>query len=294
MAGNTSLEPMRFSRSRARALLRLLCICSIMVLSACGMQNPFASSSGQQPPVQKNAPPPPQNAGMSDTTSHMEPLKLEPTPRVNYKNMFGKSLRSDEERLDRLERAVQNLRNEFDKSAPSIKRLMAIERDIQDLLVELRKMADESDAMMVSSSMASEATVPQAPPAQKKARAKPKVKAPPPVTGGKASVYDVRTGEHPGKTRIVLDVNSKTGFSTDIDNDEKIMIVELPNASWDTATSRNLRNSPYISSYKAEETGEGSMLIFQLKRNVKIAYQGDLKSLSASAGRRIVIDLTDG
>jgi hypothetical protein len=45
---------------------------------------------------------------------------------------------SDEaDRLDRLENAVQELRNDFDTITPAITRLVAIEGDIQKLITQL-------------------------------------------------------------------------------------------------------------------------------------------------------------
>lgn len=217
----------------------------------------------------------------------------------NPKNIFGKSLRSDGERLDRLERAVQDMRNEFDSIKPSVKRLMAVEGDIQDLIVELRRLSDDP-GLAAPAPRPTLAPQPIAPPpvmappkapapvmAPKKSFQK---KSPPPVSNGQATVYDVRVGEHPGKTRIVLDVNAKTNYSLDIDNNEKIMVVELPSAGWSAAASRNFGRSPAIASYSVEPAGDGQMLIFQLKRAANVLYQDDIPALNGS-GRRIVIDL---
>jgi len=221
------------------------------------------------------------------------------TSNLNPKNLFGKSLRSDSDRLDRLERAMQDLRNEFDNVKPSVKRLMAIEADIQSLVGELRRLAEEPS--LASNRTAARQLTPAPKPqvmnaspvitpmaAKPKPKAAVQRKAPPPASQG-TTVYDVRVGEHPGKTRIVLDTNTKASFSIDVDNNEKIMVVDLPNAKWTAAASKNL-SSKTLSSYRVEEAGEGNLLIFQLKKSAEILSQKEIPG-TAGSGRRIVIDL---
>lgn len=241
----------------------------------------------------------------ANNTIEQEPLRpvtKSPVPQrttlySNPKNLFGTDLRSNEDRLDRLERSVQDLRNDFENVRPSIKRLMAIEGDIQNLITELKRLND--DPSLASSSQ--NAFRPNTPtpirpnsatpvkPAQTAKAAPSQTKTPPPVQGGKASIYDIRVGEHPGKTRIVFDANAKTSFDVDIDNGEKIMVVELPDASWSAKNSMRFGNSSFVNSYSVEPSGNGSMAIFQLKRNAKIGYKADLGG--TGAGRRLVVDL---
>jgi hypothetical protein len=250
---------------------------------------------------------------MSPPIEMAEEKRIIPVPKApkpsnfNPKNIFGKSLRSDSDRLDRLERATQDMRNDFNAVQPSIRRLMAIEGDIQNLIAELEKLnADPSLATgSMTSKRAAKATRTTRPQVTKNTKSNRKqiltpsratsstnfVKKSPPSVDGAPNVYDVRIGEHPGKTRIVMDINSKVGFNIDIDNNEHIMIVELPNASWSAAMSKSFAKSPYITSYNAEASGSGYIAIFQLKRDARIGYKADLDGFTGSS-RRIVIDVT--
>lgn len=273
-----------------------------------------------------------QSEEMADATSHMQPaaeaprvIPAAPRQQLNPKNLFGKSLRSDDERLDRLERAVQDMRNEFNNVEPSIRRLMAIEGDIQNLIAELQELSEDPSMAKPLRPQPVAEPMPLTPkqptktvPKPIKTRPAPTASVEPvaivPVTAptaaaapttapaqtfsrpdpnGNTGVYSVRVGEHPGKTRIVLDVGTKQTFRTDIDNNEKIMIVELPDAQWSAAKSQNFGKSPFISSYKVEETGDGHMMIFQLKNKAKIGYEAEIGSVNGQ-GRRIVIDLING
>lgn len=234
---------------------------------------------------------------------------------VNPKNIFGKSLRSDTERMDRLERAVQDLRNEFDQAEPSIRRLTALEGEIQKLIKELKVLNNDTSGFTTPTAVkrntssqgivgfgASPSVTKRAnnAPASKATPVKPaptkapvksyQKKSPPNIANGVASVFDVRVGEHPNRTRIVMDVSSTTGFNIDIDNNENIIIIELPQAGWTAAKSKNFAKSNFISSYRVESSESGHMMILQLKRDAKVVYKGDLKSNTGNS-RRLVIDL---
>ena len=45
---------------------------------------------------------------------------------------------------------------------------------------------------------------------------------------GAPAVTGVRTGKYPNRTRMVLDLNTAAKYSYDIDNNERLMLVELP------------------------------------------------------------------
>lgn len=219
------------------------------------------------------------------------------------KNLFARSLRSDKERIDRLERAVQNMRNEFESIRPSIRRLTALEGEIQTLIRELRTLNGDATPMVVPPR-----TVIQQQPVQPTIitqSSAPRIinntaynggtttyqkKSPPPAAGGKATIYDLRVGEHAGRTRIVMDSNAKTSFNVDIDNAERIAVIDLPNAAWSDKMAQSFAKSNFISSYKVEPSGNGHIVILKLKRGAKVSYKDDLKG-TKGASRRLVLDL---
>jgi len=278
-------------KDQSRVFLRpfaqsTLFLSMILGVSACGMiSNPFGGN--------KDNPPEPRFESVLADEDDMAP------PRgMNTNNLFSQNLRGDDARLDRLERAVQDMRNDFDTVRPSIDRLISIEQDIQDLIGQLETLtvAEPFPAPAMAAPQAlqePQTTNNIMPNAQKITAPKQEIITTPPVAGGVASVYNVRVGTHPGKARIVLDANTKTPFTADLDNNEKILVIDLPNANWTAAISKSI-NNPVIASYKVEakENGAGSMMIIQLKKNTSIAYQDSLKALSGS-GQRLVIDLAN-
>ncbi len=215
----------------------------------------------------------------------------------NPKNIFGKDLQNDSARIDRLERAVQDMRNDFNLVEPSIRRLMVIENDMQRLVAELEKLNASNSGAASNNLNRRSASTPRASSSTKKSMAAAPsssmgfVKKSAPPVSGKPAIYDLRVGEHSDKTRIVMDVNSKTDFSVDIDNNERIMIVNLPNADWSARTSQAFAKSPFISSYKVEPSDNGNLVVFQLKKNAKVGYKADLKGFEGTS-RRLVLDIT--
>ena len=262
---------------------------SVFLLNACDSSMPplFGGGSSKRPVM----------VTQEELNNGVSPV-VKTTPQMmearSNKNLFGKSIRSDNERLERLERSVQDLRNDFDTVQPSIRRLMAIESDIQEFIGELRDLSEEPNmAAPVVRTPLPVTQTPYIPPAKKVAAAPSSYrnKSAPPVQDGKATIFDVRSGEHPGKTRLVLDTNAKTNFTVDVDNNENIMVVDLPGTIWTAPTSKSFAKSSIISSYNIEKSDTGSLMIIQLKKNARITYQKSLPS-NQGAGQRIVLDVS--
>jgi hypothetical protein len=105
---------------------------------------------------------------------------------------------------------------------------------------------------------------------------------------GVDGVADVRIGVHGESVRIVLDVGGKNlGYDASVDSGEKLLTVDLPKTAWKGAKSETLKNNPLIASWTAQDSGDGSVVVFALKSDAKIASQSVLKGNPA----RIVIDL---
>ncbi len=113
------------------------------------------------------------------------------------------------------------------------------------------------------------------------------------VAAAEAEVSQMRLGEHPDKTRLVLDLSGEVNYTTEIDSSGKFLTVELPHAGWRTAT-RSVLESSLIAGYTAErsENGDGTKLRLELKKPVKIIGAAAL-SPDVRAGRphRIYFDI---
>lgn len=201
-----------------------------------------------------------------------------------------------EARLRALEGQVSDLRKEFNSMLPAIRALIAEK--------------DQSAKMAASESSATAAAAPKAategaPVAEKKAKetaasskgakgaAAEEVAASEPAAGAAGgAVSDLRVGIHPDKTRIVFDLGGPVKASQDLDNEEKLLIVDLPGMLWKGATQKNLSKDSVLSSWTAQPSsdGKGSTVAFQLRKPAKILSSTQLKP-SEGKGYRLVIDL---
>ncbi|MCF8495655.1 MAG: hypothetical protein K9G62_03200 [Alphaproteobacteria bacterium] len=112
-------------------------------------------------------------------------------------------------------------------------------------------------------------------------------------TAGSAFVTGVRAGEHPDRMRLVFDLSAKTPYTADLDNAEKILVVELPEAGWQSsATTGAFGKNSVFGSYKVDpyNNGRGRIFVMQLRRETKILSQNLLPGLSKNTAR-LVIDV---
>lgn len=130
--------------------------------------------------------------------------------------------------------------------------------------------------------------------------ARPPPSTPPPQTspqGGGASdgtiVQNLRTGVHPGKVRLVLDISKQTPFSVDLDAGENILLIEMPEARWQGPASNAFgAKDALFSSYNVESIndGKGSRIILTLKKQTRILEQKALPP-SSTPYHRVYVDL---
>ncbi len=323
---------------------------SALLLSGCGESTPrgYTNNSASDTLAPISAPPgadqSPAKPGTTGTAKTADGLPALTAKSVNTQ-LFSTRLDDEVKRLDRLENAVQELRNDFDAMAPAIVRLVAIEKDIQNLISQLEVLTgggapapvDPIDSAMLEDEPVAPASAPlppipdQAainasdlaandlppsvpPPAQEttdvsasrhsvpEAQPPPPTATPPPAaatapapafstTALPAVVEDVRVGAHPGKVRLVLDVRGKTSFTADLDNQEKILIVELAQASWGAESQQSYASNPVLTSYSIETMQNGgTRLMIVLKTASSLLYKAAMDDADGT-GSRVVIDL---
>ncbi len=119
---------------------------------------------------------------------------------------------------------------------------------------------------------------------------------PPPAAAPAApaanAVSGVRVGDHPDKTRLVLDLSGKAAYRYDLDNDEHLLVVELTDSAWKAAPAQTFTGNGALKSYGTEmlENGKGTRLVLQLKGPTKVLMDR-LMQADGTSGNRIVIDL---
>lgn len=106
-----------------------------------------------------------------------------------------------------------------------------------------------------------------------------------------AGVLGVRIGEHPGKTRLVLDLDGKSPFRHDLDRNENVLIITLPEAVWKTTSQKDFSTHPLLRSYRTQPgKNGGTVLVLRFKKPVRLAAATALGP-GGTAAHRILFDI---
>ena len=213
-------------------ILVILCGLCLVLFTACSLEsgktNDFDTSNARRAKLDTNIglqdlrdlakpPSPTESGGASASIAKVKGLNLEPQT-----SLFSESLGDPDDRIDRLEDAVQDIRDDFDEMAPSISRLVATEKDIQDLLAQLRTLLENESEPQPLTGVETAETLQSIQPVQ--------AQAPPPVASATARVpantKGLRVADHAGKTRIVFETASMQNYTVSFDQAEQLLIVE--------------------------------------------------------------------
>ncbi len=108
------------------------------------------------------------------------------------------------------------------------------------------------------------------------------------------SIQNVRFGNHEGgKSRMVIDVSAASNFTFDIDNNEKVMVVEIPGTVWSAGPiTRQLQDHPLVQSMASSPDGQGgTRVVLQMKAPAKVLWSQAIPP-AGGQGNRIVIDIS--
>lgn len=222
-------------------------------------------------------------------------------------DLFTDKLSDSGARFERLEGAVQNIRDEIDRAAPSINRLIAIEGDIQDLISQLEVLLNEEPASGAPETQAAspkqataKAATPQKAAPKPAATTAPKTstKAPPkqpytPYTGTPI-LQKIRMSDNGATTRIVLETRGKMDYSTALDNNEHLLTLFFETGNADEGISRTPLRSRLIKAISPTPQTEGLILAVSLSADSQIVKQGIIAPSADNHNYRIYIDLANG
>lgn len=247
--------------------------------------------------------------------SHVDPTQ---TASGSYVPEFRTATQNEQDihyRLLRMERAVDGLRRDLNKLLPPLSSLIVsdikLDRVIREITTQPGGGADESLPLQHGHGFVP--AMPSAPiPVQKfsapavnagavmpkksfpQMRPKPRETAmsmPEKYAGGPPNVTQVRTGAHPDKTRMVLDINAPAQFRYDLDNNEKLLLIDLPGINWSAPRQQKLARNPLVSGYTAQASGDGgTMLVVELKQPAKVLRSKALPP-NDRYGHRIYFDI---
>ena len=153
---------------------------------------------------------------------------------VNQRQLlFEEKIRNTDDRLDRIENAVQNLSDDFEDVSPAIQRLVAIENDLRELHDQLsllisgadgNEIEDENFVVVAPEIETAEAPSPVKPTSIKPARP-PKDTSYVPVSN---KLPNIRAATYPDKIRIVFETAQKQKFSRNFDQENQLLVINSP------------------------------------------------------------------
>lgn len=157
-------------------------------------------------------------------------------------------------------------------------RVLRLTEDTQDADAKLDKLLPPKTDLIVSDDVLLRAALKQKPVM--------------PAEGGpRSSVFAFRVGEHPDKTRFVLDMTAAGVFEYKLDNDKSVLLIDLPETGWTYPENKVFDKHPLIQAYiaKPSPTG-GTMLAVRLRKPARVIMSVAYKP-GLSRGDRIVFDI---
>ena len=225
-------------------------------------------------------------------------------------SVYSPAVPDTQARLESLERSVADLRMEFDSVLPAIREL--IEAGKADRIAVASGTPSGTPAPLAASAppavmpgAVASVSAPKTPvhetiptaAAPNPVSTKVPVASPPPsaqasIAAASGGVTGVRVGVHPDRTRIVLDLSGPATFQTDLDNGERLLLVDLPQTPWSAPERQAASGKSLVTAWSAQSAheGKGTTAVFQLSGPVKILTSSTLRP-DGKSGDRIVIDL---
>ncbi len=104
-------------------------------------------------------------------------------------------------------------------------------------------------------------------------------------------VKNLRSGMHPDKTRVVIEMSDVTEYKVTVDDLRNVLRVKLANTQWNISEHDKVKGSSLLGTYIAKKSGSGDVLLeIRLKEKVRIIGTMVLRPNSSSS-HRIVVDL---
>lgn len=226
---------------------------------------------------------------------------LAPAKGLQLTGLFSQKLDNQDDRIERIEVAVQRIRDDFDEVQPAFKRLSAIEGEIGDLVVQLKTLIDEPDPIDPNEQddtapevvAAPQNAAPAAAPvvASTKPPDIPKASSPPAFAAGDKSIHKIRVVEHQGKTRIVLDSPHKNNYTLDYDPDENLVILSTSASRVKTPVQKIVQGSSAIKDAEILEQGGAVNLVLSLSKGSSISKGQRIKPSAANPYHRYYFDI---
>lgn len=229
----------------------------------------------------------------------------------------------DDERFERLEGAVQKLRDDFDSVAPAINRLIAIEREIQGLVDQLEVLVGNQDGVdtgnvpPISGTMVEEEAIspqlsnvpdplpPQdmvapseeamaedvAVPIQTQAQPQQSPQTTTQTFSSQLRIEKIRAANHAKMSRIVIEVGQSPRYTASITPDNRLEVLFDGAQINDDFEDKGAGSSLVSGESSVMPSNGGYRLSIPLKKSSRIVSQGVLKPDGSVKTHRLYFDL---
>jgi hypothetical protein len=261
---------------------------------------PAAASLGPVKPADAKPAAPVKPETIAPIPTPMETFRsLAPPEGLKVTPLFAEPVKDPDARMARVEKAVQDLRNDFDTVMPAMVRMVAMENNLRDLIDQMKAANDTAKAVPPPAAMPPAAAAAPAPekkddkkieakPAAKKSAAKEAAPAKAPAAApGAVSVKALRLGDHGDTTRIVLELSAKAAAAAALDTGGKQLVIDLAQVNWTGKDSGGMKGGKLISSWKYTD----GKLHIDLRHPAAIKSQKLLPPAAGNKDFRLVIDL---
>jgi hypothetical protein len=201
-------------------------------------------------------------------------------------------------RVLRLEKRVDGMDRDFKQLLPPLKKLIvpgdelnvAI-ADIESRQAQESPMPEINERIIVTDYTKQPGSLQNSAPSVTVPVITPASEATPAAPMNGPTITDIRVGEHSGKTRLVLDASGPVTFKYDLDNNEKLLLIELTGAGLSAPAQKNFANSAFLNAYTAQANGNGITLALELKKPAKIMSSATLAPDGANTQYRVFFDI---
>lgn len=203
---------------------------------------------------------------------------------------------SIEQRVSNMEIELKRISNMMDKMSPSITKLIGIESELDSLTFQLEDLInkgkfdnmEQAEPLVLKQSSKTELASKPAPKEDATTKQAPKPKAvTTPNTGG--FIEKIRLGDHPEKSRIVIETNNKLEYKIDLKGNllNIVFSKNLVNPNIDKLKIK----SALIKSVTHISQNNETIVTFELTKETQLIGTENLKPSSETPNHRIVIDL---
>ena len=208
--------------------------------------------------------------------------------------LFSENLSNDDARFERLENTVGTIHQDLAELKPSIKRLVSVERDLQDLMMQLDALLNEENVTprrMAPTTIIPPQTITNLQAKTIKATPQTASKPFPKIDSSKATIHSLRLADHAGKTRLVIETTQNMKYSASLDQNENLLILSFDKGDIAFNPSGLSKKSKLVNAVTTTTEGSGQLIIIELASASDLIQQGRIKPNKDNAYHRIFIDL---